>query len=157
MEHDRATAFDAFERALAVSPSSAFTLFLGSVALAWGGEADRAIDWAQRALRVSPLDRLIFMPYHGLAAAYFLRGEYEEAAKFASRAIQSNPTFSVSRSLLVAPLVRLGRVEEAKAAAHSLLELQPHFSGSGFCAAIGVPPVLAKPLTDAWREAGLPA
>ena len=156
MEHDRKTAFEAFERALTISPSSSFTLFLGSVALAWGAEADRAIDWATRALRVSPLDRLIFMPYHALAAAHFLNGNYPDAANYAARAIQSNPTFSVSRSLLVAPLVKLGRVEEAKAAAQKLLELQPAFSARGFCAAISVPAVLAGPLTQAWREAGLP-
>jgi TolB-like protein len=44
-EHDRATAFEAFEQALAISPSSSFALFFGSNALAYAGEAERAIDW----------------------------------------------------------------------------------------------------------------
>ena len=30
-------------------------LFLGSAALAWAGESERAIDGAERALRISPL------------------------------------------------------------------------------------------------------
>ena len=30
-------------------------LFLGSAALAWAGELERAIDGAERALRISPL------------------------------------------------------------------------------------------------------
>src|SRR5208282_1767803 len=38
-EHDRATAFEAFDQALAISPSSSFALFFGSVALAYAGEA----------------------------------------------------------------------------------------------------------------------
>src|SRR5215472_12005237 len=55
-KHDRAAAFAAFEAALAVSPSSALTYILGSVILAWAGEAERAIEWAERGLRLSPFD-----------------------------------------------------------------------------------------------------
>jgi tetratricopeptide (TPR) repeat protein len=42
-EHDHATAFDALEQALAISPSSSFALFCGSLALAYAGEAERGI------------------------------------------------------------------------------------------------------------------
>src|SRR4029077_13459783 len=66
-EHDRATAFEAFEQALAISPSSSFALFCGSAALAYAGEAERGIDWAERALRISPFDRMNHLSYHALA------------------------------------------------------------------------------------------
>lgn len=157
VEHDRATAFEAFEQALALSPSSSFTLFLGSVALGYAGEAERATDWAERALRISPFDRLNFLSYHGLAVSNFLRGRYEEAANAGRRAVQSSPGFSISHSLLVAPLAKLGRVEEAKTVAMRVLALQPSFSAGGFCAALALPEALATPLTEAWRSAGLPA
>jgi hypothetical protein len=62
------------EQALAISPSSSFALFCGSAALAYAGEAERGIDWAERALRISPFDRLNHLPYHALAIAHFLRG-----------------------------------------------------------------------------------
>ena len=55
-KHDRAAAFAAFEAALAVSPSLALTYILGSLILAFSGEADRAIEWANRGLRLSPFD-----------------------------------------------------------------------------------------------------
>jgi hypothetical protein len=45
-EHERATAFEAFEQALAISPSSFFALFFGSMTLAYAGEAERTINWA---------------------------------------------------------------------------------------------------------------
>jgi len=151
------TAFDAFERALALSPSSSFALLFGSVALAWSAEAERAIDWAERGLRVSPRDQLNYMSYHALAVSHFLRGRYEEAANAARRAIQYNPGFSISHALLVAPLAKLGRVDEARAAVAQVLALQPSFSVSGFCAAIALPTTLAGPLAEAWREAGLPS
>jgi len=37
----------------------------------------------------------------------------------------SNPSFSVSHSLLAAALAKLGRMEEAKAAARQVLALEP--------------------------------
>jgi adenylate cyclase len=156
VEHDRVTAIAALERALALSPSSALSLFLGCLVLAYAGEAERAIDWAQRALRLSPFDRLNYCSYNALAVGHFLRRRYEEAASAARRALQFNPNFSVSNSLLVAPLAKLGRLDEAKAVALRVLTLQPSFSAAGFCAALGVPTDLAEPMTEAWREAGLP-
>ena len=155
-EHDRATAFEALEQALAISPSSSFALFCGSAALAYAGEAERGIDWAERALRISPFDRLNHLPYHALAIAHFLRGRYDEAAHAARRAVQSIPSSSASRSVLAAALAKLGLIEEAKAVALQVLALDPAFSAARFCAATGLPPPLAEPLTDAWTTAGLP-
>jgi TolB-like protein/class 3 adenylate cyclase len=154
--NDRVTAVEAFEQALAQSPSSAFALFLGSAQLSWAGDAERAVEWGERALRISPLDRLAYVPQQGLAVGHFVRGRYEEAAHWARRAVQSNPRFSVTQSLLAAALAKLGRIEEAKAAAAQVLALQPSFSSAGFCAAIALPPALTQGLTAAWREAGLP-
>jgi TolB-like protein/Flp pilus assembly protein TadD len=155
-EHDRVTAFDAFEQAIALSPSSSFTLFFGAVAFAYAGEAEKAIEWARRALRISPFDRLNYAAYHALAAANFLRGHYEDAANAARRAVQSVPGMSVPYCHLAAALAKLGRLEEAKTAAGQVLALQPSFSAAGFCEAIGYPSALAEALTHAWRDAGLP-
>jgi TolB-like protein len=47
--HDRSAAFTALDAALSISPSSALTYILGSVMLGWGGDADRAIEWSERA------------------------------------------------------------------------------------------------------------
>jgi adenylate cyclase len=154
-EHDRATAFEALEQALAISPSSSFALFCGATALAYAGEAERAIDWAERALRISPFDRLNHLPYHALAIAHFLRGRYDEAAHAARRAVQSIPSSSITRSVLAA-LAKLGRIDEAKAVALQVLALNPSFSAARFCAATGLPTALAEAMTDAWTTAGLP-
>jgi TolB-like protein len=157
VEHDRATAFQAFEQALALSPSSALPLLLGAIALAYGGEAEQAIDYGERALRISPVqDRANFYSHHALSIAYFLTGQYDEAANAARRAIQSGPDVSVSHCFLVAPLIKLGRIEEAKVFASRVLALQPSFSSAGFCAALALPAALGHPLQEAWREAGLP-
>jgi TolB-like protein len=154
--HDHVAAREAFGRALALSPSSALTLFLGGIVLAYAGEAQLAIDWGERALRFSPIDRLAVAGHQAIAIGHFLHGRYEEAANAARRAVLSNPSFSVTFALLAAALAKLGRTEEARAAAMQALTLQPSFNLSKYCTAIGVMPALAENLMEAWREAGLP-
>jgi adenylate cyclase len=156
IEHDRAAAFQAFEMALALSPSSAFTYIFGSTLLGWSGEAERAIDWGRRALRLSPFDPLGFIAWGGICLGHFARGHAAEAAEAARKAIQVNPAFSINHMLLAAALAKLGKIDDAKAAAARAMELQPSFSINRQCAAIGCAPALAAALTDAVCSVGLP-
>jgi adenylate cyclase len=156
-KHDRAAAFTAFEAALSVSPSSALTYILGSLILAFGGEAERAIEWSDRGLRLSPLDPYRNGAFVSCAFAHFHRGRYEEAVAAGRKAIQSSPAFSVGYAALAAPLVKLGRLEEAKSAAARALELQPTFGCSRNFSAVGCVPELAAALAEALGAAGLPA
>jgi TolB-like protein len=154
--HDRAAAFTAFDAALAVSPSSAITYILGSVVLGWGGEAERAIDWGERAMRLSPFDPWAWSAFHALTLGHFHLGRYEEATRAARKAVQFNPGHSISHMLLAAPLMKLGRREDAKAAAARVLELQPAFRYSRQFAGVDCAPALAASLSEALGEAGLP-
>jgi Tfp pilus assembly protein PilF len=154
--HDHAAAFTALEAALAISPSSALTYIVGGVIFGWAGEADRAIEWGERALRLSPFDPWAWSACHALTLGHFHRGRYEEAAKAARKAIQLNPAHSISYMLLVAPLAKLGRLEEAKAAAARVLELQPAFRYSRQFAGVNCAPALAASLSEALRLAKLP-
>ena len=156
VEHNRILAQETFEAALAISPSAAWAYSWGALILGWGGEAERAIEWGERGIRLSPLDPWITAALHGICMGHFLRGRYEEAAAAAQRAIRSKPGFSVSYMFLAAALARLGRMEDAKAAAERVMRLQPNFSSNGQCSAIGCVPVLATPLVEAMRAAGLP-
>src|SRR5215213_5839028 len=154
--HDHAAAFAAFEAALAVSPSSALTYILGGVVLAWAGEAERAIEWGERAMRLSPFDPWAFAAFHSLTLGHFHRGRYEEAANAAHKAVQSNPGHSISHMLLAAPLAKLGRLEEAKAAAARVLERQPAFRYSQQLSGVDCAPALAASLSEALCVTGLP-
>ena len=156
VEHDRAAARETFEAAIVLSPSLAHTYFMGSVALGWAGEGDRAIEWAEKGLRLSPLDPWNFNAWFGVWAGNFQQARYEDAAHAARKSVQRNPGFSIPHLCLVSALVKLGRIEEAKAAAARVLELQPGFSIGEWCAAIDPAPEIAAPLTEALRAAGLP-
>jgi TolB-like protein len=156
VEHDRAAASEAFEAGVALSPSSAFTYIMGSIVRAWSGEAERAIEWAEKGLRLSPFDPFAYGAWHSVAIARFRQGGYEDAADAARKAIQRNPGFSYPRVILAAALVKLGQIDEAKVTAARVLALQPGFSIGEFSAANDPAPEIAVPLSAALLEAGLP-
>ena len=155
-ERDDVAALKLFDRALALSNSNMFALACSSVPLAWMGKTELATERAQRALRLSPFDPLNFLPNCALAIAHFYSGLYAEAADAARSAIESTPRFSFPHAYLAAALVRLGRGEEAKAAAQRVLALQPTFTISGVSAIVGHEPAVFSAFAEAWRAAGLP-
>ena len=152
---DRATALSLFEQALSVSPSSAHTYICGSIVLAFGGQGERAIEWAERALRLSPFDPWRASAHMALALGHFHRGRYQDAVAAGRKAVQASPGFSIAYMTLAAPLAKLGRIEEAKAAAAKLLELQPGFRYGRHFAGLAVASNLAAALGDALRTTGL--
>jgi adenylate cyclase len=156
VEHDRALAQEAFEAALALCPSAAAAYIWGALNLGWGGDAERAIDWGERAIRLSPFDPSITAALHGVFLGHFLRGRYEEAAMAVRRAIGSKPGFSISHMMLAAALAKLGRLDEARTAALRVLTLQPNFRGRAQCAAVGAVSGISGPLIEALVAAGLP-
>ncbi|MBN9253343.1 MULTISPECIES: winged helix-turn-helix domain-containing tetratricopeptide repeat protein [unclassified Mesorhizobium] len=157
VEHDRRLADEAFSQALSLSASCAFVYAFGCVPVAYGGDAQRAIDWCEQAMRLSPLDAMSCVPQGIVGFANFLAGRHEQAVAAGRRAVEMTPGFSILHGWLAAPLARLGRIEEAKAAGARLMALDPHFSVGRWSAAVGLAPAIRDDVTDALRQAGLPA
>jgi adenylate cyclase len=154
--HDRDAARQAFDAALAVSPSCALAHLLGSVVMATGGDARRAIDWGERTLRMSPFDPMNYGTCFALALGHFQLGDCEAAAEAARKCFQINPHWSWAHMLLAATHARLGRVEAARNAAKRVLELEPGYTIGGMCAALDLHKSVAEPMSEALRMAGLP-
>jgi TolB-like protein len=154
--HDRAAAFTALEAALAISPSSALTYILGSVVLGWAGEAERALEWSEQGMRLSPFDSWAWAAFDAQAMSHLLRGRYEEACRAAYKSVHANPAHSITYVQLAAALVKLGRLDEARAAAARVRELHPTFRYSRQFAAVNCAPALAECLGDALSTTGLP-
>jgi TolB-like protein len=154
--NDRAAAFTAFDAALALSPSTALAWIFGSVIHSWAAEAERAIEWGARAVRLSPFDSWAFASFGSQALGHFLRDRPHQAAQFAYQAVQANPGHSVNYVILIGPLVALDRIDEAKVAAARVLELQPTFHIGRQFAGVNCADELAARLGRALRAAGLP-
>jgi TolB-like protein len=154
--HDRAGALPVFEAALAISPSSALTYFLGSVMFAWGGDAVRGIEWGERGVRLSPFDPWRASGHIAIALGHFQQGDFDASATAARKAVQSRPGFSICYLILAAPLAKLGRIQEAKNAAARAVELQPALRFSQQFAGVDCDPALAVALREPLLAAGLP-
>jgi tetratricopeptide (TPR) repeat protein len=149
-----ATAFELFDRALAISNSNVLALGYGASALAWMGNAELAIERAQRAIRLSPFGDT--SSYIALSIAYFHSKRYEEARDAAQHATVSYPQFSVPYILLAVSLVCLGRLEEAKMTANRVLALESSFTMARWSVTVGIVPDVFAPFADAWHELGMP-
>ena len=154
---DFETALTAFDRSFALSSSSALALSFSSIVRAWKGDDAIAVEQANRALRLSPFDPWLYMPYIGLAYAHFAAGRFEETVAAASLAIQSNPRFSVPQILHAAALGSVDRSEDAKTVVQRLLELQPGLTvTTAILSARYANPENLVALGKALRQAGLP-
>jgi adenylate cyclase len=154
---DYETALTAFDRSFALSSSLAPALGFSSLVRAWKGDDATAVEQANRALRLSPFDSLIYLPYIALAYAHFAAGRFEEMVSAANLATQSNPRFTPPLILLAAALGCLDRSEDAKTVVRRLLELQPGVTvGTAILSARYVDAKNIAALENALRRAGLP-
>jgi adenylate cyclase len=154
--HDYEAAMNTIDRALGLTGSSALALSFGAVILGHAGQSERAIEYGERALRLSPADFMLYMPYTGLATAYSAAGNFAEAAAAGAKAAQANPRFSYPQVLQAAALSSLGRLEEAKAVALRVLELEPNFTVAEFVRAHTGRAEIWTPIGEALGALGLP-
>ncbi|MEA2872447.1 MAG: adenylate cyclase [Hyphomicrobiales bacterium] len=156
--HDYESALVYFERALAACPNHSFAWFLSSPTLSYLGRGEQAIKHAERALRLSPLDRGLFTYYSALNLAHYAHGSYEEAVRWGKLSASENPLYTANLRYLVAALAALDRLDEARAAAATLVQLEPDFRLSSFERALQpfrVPEISAK-FMEHLRKSGLP-
>jgi len=129
-EHDRAVSL--LERAAELNPNSSGVLWsLGWVRCFAVKDANLAIQAFERAMRLSPRDPDYHFMLGGLAFAHSMAGQDERALELAWRCIQLKPKLALAHRAYISALANLGRLDEAKAAARTLLEFDPGFTISG--------------------------
>ena len=126
--HQPEVALIYLERARNASPSSSVAWVASAASTSYLGQGELAVQFAERGLRLSPLDRWLFYTHSTLCLAHYAKGTFEEAAHWGRLAFEGNPYFSANYRLLIGSLVALGQIEEARAMASRLLTLEPGFS-----------------------------
>ena len=102
-----------YERALALDPNLATSVAsLGDTYFALG-QYEKAIEFYDKATRLSPRDPDLFFWYTNKGVAYFALKQDDQAIECARRAIAINPSFALPHALLAAGLALTGHEAEA--------------------------------------------
>jgi adenylate cyclase len=107
------TAANLVEQAIALNPNAVSAWTARGYINVWLGLHDKAIDYAEASIRLSPLDPSINIFYDIAAWAHFYLSRYEKALALANKALVLQPQYVSSLRVLVASLVQLGRTDEA--------------------------------------------
>ena len=145
-------------KAIELDPNLASAWALRGVCIAGQGRVDEAIQDYEQALRLSPRDPLRWLAQHGLAWAHLMAGQYEEAIRWASTALQLQPHLGFTLRVAIAANALGGRLEDARQllAKHMTLEPQMRISSirSSYLRRVNLQSW--EILADGLRKAGFP-
>jgi len=111
-------------RALVLNPSYARGWHISGFLRLWGGRPDLAIEYASRALRLSPRAQARASSFL-IGAALFFSRSFEEAVSRLRVAIEEMPVFPTPYRFLAASYAHLGLLEEAHATIARLRDITP--------------------------------
>jgi TolB-like protein/class 3 adenylate cyclase/Tfp pilus assembly protein PilF len=124
---DHAAGLDAIERALKINPSCATALYVAAANNAFSGRPAAALDYAERAIRLSPFDLLVAVGHAAQGVSLIQLERYKEASIAHDRSVQANPTLSSFRFLAACAHALAGDLEAARTSAQRGLEMEPSF------------------------------
>ena len=123
--HDLGAAERRLAQALASNPNESLAWLWRAMTHAWRGNGAEAMESADRALSLSPLDPMIYF-FNSLAGMANLIGErYERAIELSTRSLRENRLHTPTLRTLSAALVLSGRLEEARETMQNLRTLEP--------------------------------
>jgi len=153
---DYDTSIALFDRALAAAPGNAIVWTLSSGVHAWIGHGKEAIARAEKGLRLSPVDTQSHFYLTFLALAHYVHGTYDESVIWGYKSMGLNPRVCSNMRWLIASLVGLGKLDEARHVAQTLLKVQPRFHLSTYEKWCPLKPDIRAGLLDKLRIAGIP-
>jgi TolB-like protein/Flp pilus assembly protein TadD len=158
MERRTEEAIAAFRRAVSFNPNSAVSRFHLSHGLAFAGLDREAIDHAEDAIRLSPLDPMMAQFVGAIAVAHYVAGRYADALHYTTEAARLRPGFQGAHRLRCASLAQTGQIEEARALLAMVLHDQPQLSAAWIRANVPYQtPELMERFLRGMRMAGLEA
>ncbi len=148
---------DAVKRALKLNPGSGFVELMASTALIFAGNPEEALAHAERAMALSPMDRMTFLALVVAGLAHLYSGRPERALELGKRAAGLSPDWDSIYWVLVPANIQLGHREEAGVALAKLLALSPGLTVSGIRERLPIrDPASLDIILEGLRQAGLP-
>src|SRR5262245_56739273 len=120
------------DRALTLNPNLAIAWSNRALVKIWCGEHGPAIVCLKQALRLNPLDPLVYRVHALLAYAYFFSGQNDQALSWAEKAFLAQPSFLPGEGILAACYANAGRIEDARRMVTRMLQHTPAVRISDF-------------------------
>ena len=147
-----------YAQALQSNPNDSLAWLLKGTLHAFRDEGKEAVRLTRHALKLSPLDPLLFYFEGHAAAALLCAGQYEKALTLAKCALRLNTTHASTIRVLVAASWHLGHVEEACKYVEQHMKIDPNFRVSGFLErSPSAGSEFGKRIATALMEAGAPS
>ena len=143
------------ERAVALNPNSAFAWRQAGWAFIYAARPAMALEYLQRAVRLSPLDVRAEDSWAGIALALIQLERDEDAVAAARRATQGYPNSATGWRALCAALALAGQVSEARTTMQRLLLVDPSCTVATMTARQGYCDTAKTRYFDGLRQAGL--
>jgi len=123
--HDLGMGIDFLDRALVINPSLAAAWLLGGFLRLFKGEPDEAIQWLERAMRLSPFDSEMFRMETGVAMAHLIAGRFDAASSGAANSFRAMPALVLPGAVVAASHALGGRMDEARSAIQIVRQFNP--------------------------------
>jgi TolB-like protein len=145
------------DRARALNPNLASAWWASGWARVHLGDPEVALVHFAQAMRLSPVDPMMFLMQTGMAFAHFIAGRSEEAASWAERAWREKPNWLNTLRIAAASHGLAGHLDRAQLAIARLREIDPEFRVSSVkgIARFSRPEDFAR-YEEGLRKAGLP-
>ena len=123
--HDLDGAEHRLRRAVAANPNEPLAWLHSAITHAWRGRGPEAVECADQALSLSPLDPMMYY-FNSLAGmANLVAEQHDKAIELSRRSLRENRLHTPSLRTLVAALVHTGRLPEARQTMAELRQLEP--------------------------------
>lgn len=148
---------DCYEAALRENPNDSLAWLLKGTLHAFRDEGSEAVRHTRQALKLSPLDPLMYY-FDSLAATAALAAhQYARALKLAQSSLRLNRAHASTWRVMITALCLLGREEEARSGADHLLKLDPTMRVSTYLERSPAAPYeLARTVAAALQRVGVP-
>lgn len=144
------------KQAVTFGPSSAWAWSFSSATAGYLGNGEQAVNYAEKALRLSPLDPFVYLHEHLLSQAHYIAGNFEQAFAWAWRAFEKSPTFTSNIRILVSSAVALERRKDAVIMAERLMDTDPNFRLGDYRLRTPLSGNTLSSVISRLREAGIP-
>ena len=144
------------DRSLMLNPNLAQAWYFAAYVRAWLGEAEQAIEYAMRAIRLSPVDKRMFGMQNCIAHAHFVAGRYEDASLWSEKTLRAKPDYGGGLRIFAASSALVGRLDEARQAVARLRKIDPRLRLANLGDTVPFRPVDLARFSEGMRKAGLP-